>query len=430
MYKSRTFSVVLVAITLIAIIGCGKYYYYLFTNEIETFSQRDALILREYNEEIIDKLQKTESVDEWQKIVDSYDEIIIHIEDSGSNLVAATTDREWSLLDVKIQSPFRYGDDAYMIRSSVYFLRGYLTDSNYLFRFVISILSIVFLVGLLIVGIIYAFMLRPIYRLYDNIERYESGIKPKRSSRRSQIGLLQNRFVDMTETIDKQQQNQRRIIASISHDIKTPLTSIMGYTELLKKENLSEERKQRYLSTVYQKSVDIKSLIDDFDEYLSYNMESSLRKSKMTVSDMMEKLTDGYEEELAQLDVRFIWEGTQIKEYVDVDIIKMRRVIGNIISNSTKHFDSENRIIEVECFSDTKNLTVKISDNGEGVDEDKLEVIFEPLYTSDEGRKVAGLGLAICKEIVESHGGTIYAERSKYGGISIVIKLKLIKQGD
>lgn len=414
-------------LVLIAMIGCGKYYFALFTNEIETFSQRDTLILHEYNDEIIDKLQSTDSVDDWQKIVDSYDEIIIHIEDSSGNLVALTSDREWSLLDVKIQNPFRFGDDAYMIRSSVYFLRGYLTDSNYLFRFVISILSIIFLVGLFIVAVIYAFMLRPIYRLYDNIERYESGIKPRRSRRRTQISLLQNRFVEMTETIDKQQQNQRRIIASISHDIKTPLTSIMGYAELLKKENLSEERKQRYLSTVYQKSVDIKSLIDDFDEYLSYNMKSSTQMSRTSVGELMEKLTDGYEEELKQIGVGFIYNSTDIDEYVNVDIIKMRRVFGNVISNSVKHFKSSRRIIETGCTSDGKYLTLKISDSGEGVEEDKLEIIFEPLYTSDEGRKVAGLGLAICKEIIESHGGTIYAERSPYGGLSVVIKLKLVK---
>lgn len=428
MYKSRGISVILSAIILIAMIGCGKYYFALFTNEIETFSQRDALILHEYNDEIIERLQSTDSIDLWQEIVDSYDEIIIHIEDSQGNLVALTSDREWSLLDVKIQNPFKYGDDAYMIRSSVYFLRGYLTDSNYLFRFVIAILSIIFLVGIFLVAVIYAFMLRPIYSLYDNIERYESGIKPKRSRRLSQIGLLQNRFVEMTETIDKQQQNQRRIIASISHDIKTPLTSIMGYAELLKKENLSEERKQRYLSTVYQKSIDIKSLIDDFDEYLSYNMESSLHTSKISVSEMMEKLTDGYEEELKQINIDFICRPIQFNEYVDVDIIKMRRVYGNIISNSIKHMKNGRKIIDTKCTSDGKYLTLKISDSGEGVDEDKLEIIFEPLYTSDEGRKVAGLGLAICKEIIESHGGTICAERSEFGGLSIIIKLNLLNK--
>ena len=427
MWKNRFFSFLLVVMIFVAMIGCGRYYFTLFTSEIESFSQRDSLILHEYNDEIIEKLQNTDSTDEWQEIVDSYDEIIIHIEDTNGELVALTSDREWSLLDVKIQNPFRFGDDAYMIRSSVYFLRGYLTDSNYLFRFVISMLSIICLIGMFLVAIIYAFMLRPVYSLYDTIERYEKGIKPKRSKRHSQASLLQNRFVDMTETIDKQQQNQRRIIASISHDIKTPLTSIMGYAELLKKENLSEERKQRYLSTVYQKSVDIKALIDDFDEYLSYNMESSMHKERISLTDMMEKLTDGYEEELSHFGIKFIYDSYLSDSLVEADIQKLRRVFGNIIANSIKHIKVENKIIKVSCTEEAKTFVLTVSDNGEGVDSDKLEVIFEPLYTSDEGRKVAGLGLAICKEIIESHSGSIHAEKSEFGGLSIVIKLKLLK---
>lgn len=425
MYKSRRFSIFLVILTLVAMIACGKYYFSLFTTEIGNFSKRDALILHEYNDEIIKKLQNTDSTEEWQKIVDSYDEIIIHIEDSGENIVAVTSGREWSILDVKIQNPFKFEDDAYMIRSSVYFLRGYLTDASYIFRFVTSIITIVFFIGIFLIAVIYAFMLRPVYRLYDNIEAYENGFKPKRTAHRSQIGILQNRFVEMTETIDRQQQDQKRIIASISHDIKTPLTSIMGYAELLKKENLPEERKQRYLSTVYQKSVDIKGLIDDFDEYLSYNMESSLHMVNMPVPQMMEKLIDGYEEELSHIGVKFIYHRPAGKGTVNADITKLRRVFGNIIGNSVKHFDKDDKLIEVKSFIENGFFVIRVSDNGEGVDSKKLELIFEPLYTSDEGRKVAGLGLAICKEIIEIHSGIIYAEESEYGGLSIVIKLKL-----
>lgn len=425
MNKSRRFNAFLVVVILVAMVACGKYYFTLFTNEIEKFSERDSLILHEYNDEIIERLQNTKDTAQWQKIIDSYSEIIIHVEDSSGNLIALTSDREWSMLDVKIQTPFKFQDDAYMVRSSVYFLRGYLTDSNYLFRFIFAILLVIFLAGIFIVAIIYAFMLRPVYRLYHNIERYESGIKPKRTSHRSQIGMLQNRFVDMTETIDKQQQNEKRIIASISHDIKTPLTSIMGYAELLKKENLSEERKQRYLSTVYQKSMDIKGLIDDFDEYLSYNMKSSVHTEKMSVSRMMEKLVDGYEEELSQYGAELIFHKPDFDSTVEVDITKMRRVFGNIIGNSVKHFRPGRKLVEINCSEDGQYFLMEISDNGDGVEESKLEMIFEPLYTSDEGRKVAGLGLAICREIVESHGGIVYAEKSVYGGLSVIIKLKL-----
>ena len=77
----------------------------------------------------------------------------------------------------------------------------------------------------------------------------------------------------------------------------------------------------------------------------------------------------------------------------------------------------------VEFFTNNEMVAMKFSDNGKGVDEDKLELIFEPLYTSDEGRKVAGLGLSICREITEAHDGRIYAEKSDMGGLAVTVEL-------
>ena len=106
-----------------------------------------------------------------------------------------------------------------------------------------------------------------------------------------------------------------------------------------------------------------------------------------------------------------------------IDMGKFKRVFGNIFGNSMKHFISEKKLIDFEISCDKKKIYINISDSGDGVEEEKLDMIFEPLYTSDEGRKVAGLGLAICREIVESHSGKIYARTSRYGGLEICIEL-------
>ena len=425
MNSNKKFNIALVVIILIAMILIGNYYFKIFTEAIQTYSERDAKMLQTYNYEIIDKLQKCDSIDEWQSIIDSYKEIIIHVEDSNGNHIAKTSDKEWSLIDVKIQNAFKYGEDAYLIRSSVYFIRNYLTDSGYLYRIIITVLLSAISIFIIICIAIYAIMLRPVYQIYDNIERYENGEKLKKTRRKSEIAKLQNRFIEMTENISTQQQNQKRIIASISHDIKTPLTSIMGYAELLKKD-LPEERKERYLNTVYQKALDIKDLIDDFDEYLSFDMDSGVKTEKMTFDTMMLKLTDLYEEELERFGVKFIYHHQENNDVVGVDIQKMKRVIGNIIGNSLKHFGDNEKIIEVTTQREETYEKIIISDSGTGVDDEKLNIIFEPLYTSDEGRKVAGLGLAICREIVEGHGGSIWAEKSKYGGLAVVIRLNKI----
>ena len=87
--------------------------------------------------------------------------------------------------------------------------------------------------------------------------------------------------------------------------------------------------------------------------------------------------------------------------------------------------DDKRIVIEINC--DRENVYININDSGEGVEDEKLEIIFEPLYTSDEGRRVAGLGLAICREIVESHGGSIYAKHSSLGGLEVCIELSRVK---
>ena len=422
MNYNRKFSVVLLVILLIAMIFLGIYYFNVFTNVIQAYSERDAKILQTYNYEIIDKLQECDDFDEWQSIVDSYEEIIIHVEDSNGNIVAKTSDREWSLIDVKTQNAFKYGEEAYLIRSSVYFVSNYFTDSGYLYRIIFTVLISFVSIFVIICVVIYAVMIKPVYQIYDNMERYEKGKQLKKTRRKSEIAKLQNRFIEMTENIYTQQQNQKRIIASISHDIKTPLTSIMGYAELLRKD-LPEERRERYLNTVYQKALDIKDLIDDFDEYLSFDMDSAIKAEKMTFDTLMLKMTDAYEDELERFGVKFIYHHQENNDIVCVDAKKMRRVIGNIISNSLKHFGDNERIIEVTTEREETSEKIIISDSGKGVDDEKLNIIFEPLYTSDEGRKVAGLGLAICHEIIAGHGGSIWAEKSKYGGLAVVIRL-------
>lgn len=427
MSKGRKNDLVFIIALILAFTVIFVYYFDSVTDMIAQYSERDTAMLQNLNEDIVERLQKTTDTSSWEEIINEYDGIVVDIKSDDDQTVAHTTDRDWSILGTKVQKAFIYNEKPYILRTSVYFARDYLTDSGYLFKFLVIIFVMVTMAIIVIALIIYMLMLRPMHKLYTSIEKYEKGEPVRRMRGRTEIAKLQHRFVDMTETISKQQQNQHRIIASISHDIKTPLTSIMGYAEMMKKENLSEERKQRYLKTVYDKAIAIRDIVNDFDEYLSYNLDSSLKTKEMTVGEMMELLTEGYEDELQSFGVDLIYTPEENDDIIEVDIQKMRRVLGNIIGNSLKHFEGERKLIEIECKKKYEGVQIIISDNGEGVEEEKLEVIFEPLYTSDQGRKVAGLGLAICKEIVESHGGEIYAEKSKLGGLAVVTELKTKK---
>ena len=152
-------------------------------------------------------------------------------------------------------------------------------------------------------------------------------------------------------------------------------------------------------------------------------MSDKVDSVRLSTKQLCEQIIAEYADELESEGVRFEVINNAERAYVTVDKPKLNRVIGNIVSNSLKHFKGEEKHIRVMLTEKKNSIYMKIDDNGEGVAEDKLELIFEPLYTSDEGRKVAGLGLAICREIIESHGGSIHAEKSELGGLAVCIEL-------
>ena len=198
----------------------------------------------------------------------------------------------------------------------------------------------------------------------------------------------------------------------------------MGYSEQLKKNNLSEERRERYINTVYEKAVDIRTILSEFDEYLGYKLSYEMKKRKYLVSELEKVLINDYADDfsLAGIDFR-VNNFTDSETQLNCDLQKLKRVYGNIITNSIKHSGSQEKKIRITISETKDSVFFVFADNGEGVPEDKLEMIFEPLYTSDEGRRVAGLGLSICRGIVEAHDGTIYAEKSELGGLAVCIEL-------
>ncbi len=427
MTKDIKANIVVILLFLGVIVAFSYSYNAYVTTAVTDSAYNDEESLKQYNAEIIEKLGETNSTAEWSSIVEQYRDIVIVIENSSNEVVTRSKNRDWTALDVKVRTAFEYKNKAYMIISSVYFLRDYENDSRILVRFVF----VEFLIGLsalcLLIFVIYTMMLRPYRKFYQLIEEYEKGKTLSKHRFKGYIGHVYDRFVSLTRNLEHQQQNQQRIIASISHDIKTPLTSILGYAERIKNGNISNERKLQYLDTVYGKALEIQELVDEFDEYLSYNMTKQVHTERVDTKQLVDLLKYEYADELEMSGISFKVINNAEKAAVMIDKTKMRRVFGNIIGNSVKHMLSEEKKIEVEISATRDDVLISMSDNGEGVEEEKLEIIFEPLYTSDEGRRVAGLGLAICREIVSSHGGSIYACRSKYGGLSVCIELQRCK---
>lgn len=346
-------------------------------------------------------------------------EIFIYIENSKGDVIYERGRKNYKSLNVTSVDMISKKGNSYMVKLvkplKVEGLIGVPIVKDIL-KVEIVVIGVILL---LLTTIIYVKIVQPILSLQTDIYNYTLGIKPVRTNRRDEIGWLKNNFVELTKKLEYEKEIQNRIIASISHDIKTPLTSIMGYTERLKTKDIEKERQKKYIDIIYSKSQNIKELIDEFDDYLSYNLENSIKKEKISIRNLSLIVKEEYEDEITQLGIKFSIKSNCDEATINIDKSKIRRVFGNIISNSIKHMDKKDKKIEIIFKDIGHHILVSVSDNGNGVNDNELDKIFKALYTSDKSRKVAGLGLSICKSAIEGHSGDIWAENNEFGGLTI-----------
>ena len=268
--------------------------------------------------------------------------------------------------------------------------------------------------------LIFALMVAPIVRLRKTMRRYyESGTRPERTDRADEIGRLQNTFADLADIVDRKEKAERQLIASISHDIKTPLTSVLGYSERLLSPGLPPEKERSYLQSVHEKAVAIQSIVDEFDDYIDVGLRDTAPMGLMTAEELCARLLQEYEGELADTGVGFRVDCQCPGDRLLCNWEHMRRFFGNLIGNSIQHAGAERLSLSLTCRREGGQVVFFFSDNGKGVPEELPDQIFEPLYTSDRGRKVSGLGLSICKSIITAHGGAVSAFDLPGGGLCI-----------
>ncbi len=327
---------------------------------------------------------------------------------------------------ITLSNIIEYQDKTYLITLSK---KNEIFKPRIIFDFLIFELIIVLLLAL--TGIFGANkkILEPIASLSKDLNNYKLGIIPKKRKIHSGIDTIQNDFVDLASALEEEKQKQNRIIASISHDIKTPLTSILGYSEILSaKKSLSNETKQKYANTIYNKALVMKEIVEEFDDYLSCNIKDENKKEKISIKYLVNYLKDYYTDDLKEKDIEFKIKTNCPNSRIEVDLPKFKRVFSNIITNSIRHFDKPKKILNITINSQKDDKIVfEIDDNGCGCQDD-LNKIFEPLYTTDKSRKISGLGLSICQEIIESHGGTIKAQNNKYGGFTIIFTINICEE--
>ena len=267
-------------------------------------------------------------------------------------------------------------------------------------------------------------LIDPIETITKDINDYKYGKRPYKRKMPKKMQRIQNTFVDMVDSLEIEKDYQNQIIASISHDIKTPLTSVIGYADRLKNKNLTEDKKIKYIDKIYNKAFLIKEILEEFDDYQSCNLKETLKFDNICIKELCNNIKKDFEEELNDKKIALKITSNCDDKVISVDVVKLRRVFSNIITNSVTHFKGKQGVINVVISYKRNFFKFEVADNGGGIANARdIKKIFEPLYTTDPSRKIPGLGLSICKQIVSAHDGRIYAENNDIGGLSIIFIL-------
>lgn len=210
------------------------------------------------------------------------------------------------------------------------------------------------------------------------------------------------------------EQRKNDLIVYLAHDLKTPLTSVIGYLTLLCDEpQISQELRARYTGIALDKAERLEELINEFFDITRFNLTTlTLEPEHVNLSRMLEQITNEFDPILAEKELR--WH-TEIAPNIDIicDPDKLERVFDNLIRNAVNYSYPQSTIsLSMEQMED--GIRIIVQNHGKTIPPEKLERIFEQFFRLDSSRATAtggaGLGLAISKEIVELHGGSIKAE--------------------
>lgn len=210
------------------------------------------------------------------------------------------------------------------------------------------------------------------------------------------------------------EQKKDELIVYLAHDIKTPLTSMIGYLSLLSEiKDMPQEQRNRYIDIALDKSYRLEYLINELFDVARFNSEKIvLEKEEINLNLMLEQIADDFYPTLKEMNKKINFASDE-KTILYADPDKLSRVFNNLIKNAV-NYSKENTDIDISILNKENQATVKITNKGKQIPKEKLDKIFEKFYRLDSSRTSktggSGLGLAIAKEIVELHGGRIYAE--------------------
>lgn len=367
----------------------------------------------------------------------------------GDDPRALDKQKIFSVAEVNVE----YGRKAYLyaiLGGEDYDSVASMLQGSYILRMGMTGLFLSLLIALVFGMLIFGILTHRLSRLSEKMDKYaqfnsvplESEAARQRQEnvlrQGDEVERLSRSFKSMAVRIDSAVEElrqvdakRRELIASVSHDLRTPLASMTGYLEtlLLKEDRLDENDRRRYIQIAYSHSKDLGQLVAELFELARLDsVETLLNIEPFSLAELLQDVAQKYQLAAAEHQITLRTElGKQVSfAYGDIGLIQ--RVLENLLENALRHTPA-NGVITLALIPGHNNITVRLVDTGCGIKPDELPHIFDRFYrvqkSRGDSRQHAGLGLAIVKRIVALHGGTIDAQSTVNQGTTFSFSMPI-----
>ncbi|MFE6586127.1 ATP-binding protein, partial [Bacillus mobilis] len=244
--------------------------------------------------------------------------------------------------------------------------------------------------------------------------------------RNDELGSLAKTIEDLSSELTYMKKERNEFLASVAHELLTPLTYMKGYAKVAKRDSLTKEEREEYLQIIEDETDSVTDLVQDL--FMLVQLEQHqfvIKKQKVLLRPFLERMVEKTKTTLTNKQMQLhVYCKEDLEVYIDER--RMEQVMLNLLHNAYQH-SPENTSITIRVLTETDYFTISVQDEGEGIPVEDIPHIFDRFYRVDKSRTRAtggkGIGLAVAKEIVELHNGSILVTSQLGVGTNFIIEL-------